>query len=243
MDNTSSAVGIIFKINNSKQVDKVINIFTSDGEKLSLLAKGVRSHTSKRAQSIEIGNLVKTKFVAGYNVPILTDIKVINDFREWKKEFKSMIYLQLVFEILNYFSFESNPEPDLYNLLQETLETDVSKIEYLITIFTLKLLENTGNLPELDRDVNTNEVISSSDAILNSNGVGYVKDESNAGYVADERIYKTQRYILQNDFRNCLRINLDESEVRKMLNIHLNWIESVIDRQIKSREVIREMGV
>ena len=242
MTNYDSVEGLIIRVYENNPTDKVILIINKEGEKYTLLAKNIKSSTGKRLQLAVIGNLVKIKFVKGYSLPLLTDINVINEFISWKKDFKGMMYLQLMLEIINFFTFEDNPEPESYYLIEEILLQDVNRAEYLLGIFTLKLLQLTGNLPELSKDNRTNENITSENARLDLDGIGYVKDNGTKYLDKDDRIYKVQRYLIENDIKTSLKINLGNEESKKMLNIQLNWVETVIDKEIKSRQVLRDMG-
>lgn len=243
MDKDTSCIGVIFKVSNSKYSDKLISIVDSSGKKVALLAKGVRQHSSKRSQSIEVGNLIKVKFVKGYNVGILTDIKVVEDNRDWKSEVENILYLQMLCEVISYFCFEENTEPKLYNLIVETLSAKTTRLKFLVAIFGLKLLDITGNLPELDRDVKTSDELSSKEAVLAMGAIGYTKSLDEPPTENTQKIYKTQRYCLLNNISESLKINLEENEDSQLLQLSLNWIELVIDKQIKSREIIRGMNI
>jgi DNA repair protein RecO len=119
--NHKTIKGIIFKTHNSGLSDKIVNLILENGERKSYLAKSSRKGTSRKLSSLEIGNLVKVKFVEGYNIGIISDVKIENEFIHWKKDYKAMIYLQFICEIIDKFVHENIEEQALYDTLVSVL--------------------------------------------------------------------------------------------------------------------------
>lgn len=233
--------GVIFRIQDKNPTDKLIYLVSEEGEKVALLAKNVKKQTSKRAQSIEIGNLVRAKYIGGYNISILTDIKILNEFLHWKRDFKNMIYLQLICEIVNQYVHEEIKEEKIFTVLVDILSQQSARLEYLTSIFIIKVLNITGHLPELDKDIFTYEDIDSQNAYLSLGQIGYIRDGAKAYKKVPDRIYKTQRFVLNSNIQNALKINLTEEEEKELLKLHMDWFEISIDKKLKSREILREM--
>lgn len=243
MENNSRVRGIIYKISLSGQSDKIISLINEKGEKVVLSAKGIRKLTSKRAQFIEIGNYIDAKVVNGYGMGILTDLKVIKEYKSWKRDHKKIFYLQLICEILNNFIFEENQDIEQFRLLKEVLEVEEIDPEFMVACFSLKFLDITGHLPQLNLDIRTMEQINSNNFSIDPAIVGYCKDEDKEKNDLESRVYKAQRFIIENEIGRCKKITLSEEESKLMLRIHLNWIEITLDKKLKSREVIRDMNL
>lgn len=243
MENNSRVRGIIYKISLSGQSDKIISLINENGEKVVLSAKGIRKLTSKRSQLIEIGNYIDGKVINGYGMGILTDLKVIDEYKSWKRDHKKIFYLQLICEILNNFIYEENQDKEQFKLLKDVLSINSIECEFIVGCFALKFLNISGHLPQLNYDVRTMEEINSTDFSIDSTAVGYVKEENKVKNEIESRIYKAQRFILENEIERCNKITLSEEEVKLMLKIHLNWVEITLDKKLKSREVIRDMNL
>ena len=213
MRKTRNIKGIIYQIFNSGASDKVFYIINLKGSKLVVLAKGARKQNSKKSPSIEIGNMVILKIIDGYNISILEDIKVINSFNIWKKNIFSITTLQFIFEVISYFCHEEQDEEDLYSLLLEVLNSSSEDFIFILSIFLLKILEVSGHTPlwaQLGHDSN----------------------------LYSDRIQKTQKFILQTSLSNSLRVKLSLGEKKKMLKLHVNFIENVIDKNLKSKLIL-----
>lgn len=238
MTNTRNIKGIIYKINNSNSFDKVITLIDSNGSKVILLAKGIRKVNSKKAHSIELINYVKCSVIDNYNVAILSEISVIDEFNYLKHDYKSIILAQFLCEVLNYFTFENN-DLELYKLLLDLLKSNNANNILVLSSFLLKLLKLTGNLPELNIYLDNEEDVLNGEAYLLDSNIGYYSKLSDNGFnKVDPLIYKLQKFFLNNNFKSILKLKNDNELSKKILFLHIQWIENVIEKKLKSREIL-----
>ncbi len=238
--------GIIYRIYNSSASDKVLNMIDTRGRKVSILAKGVRKPNSKKSYSIDLGNFVQANIVEGYNVPILTEVKLINEFRNWKDTYQKIILLQYLCEIVDKFSFEDNPDYLLYQLFHDILIAKTDKVLFAAAGFSLEVLKVTGNLPQLEQSLSTEDNITQEGIYAIPGQIGYVSEKTNNELSLTTQpisinIYKTQKFILKQGTIKALRINLSPEEIEKMFKMHSEWIEIAIDNKLKSKEIYFKM--
>jgi len=65
--------GIVLKRRNFGEADRILTVFTKDRGKISVLAKGVRRITSRRAGNVELLNRVSIFLHQTRGMPILTE--------------------------------------------------------------------------------------------------------------------------------------------------------------------------
>lgn len=243
MRTSKSIKGIVYRIYNSSASDKIINIIDVKGRKISVLCKGVRKPNSKKAYSIDLGNLVQASIVEGYAIPLLTEVKLINEFREWKNEIKKITILQFMCEIVDKFAFDDNPDFELYQLFHDVLNTNTDRSLFAAAGFCLEVLKITGHLPDLDQSISTEDEITPEGIYSVHGEIGYISDQTNdSTYSTTDpvsiNIYKTQKYILNKGTLNALKINLSPEETDKMFRINSNWMELAIENKLKSKEIL-----
>ncbi len=230
--------GIIYKINNSNSFDKVITLIDNEGSRVSILAKGVRKPNSKKAFSIELLNYVRCLLLDNYNVPLLTEIALIDEFRYLKGDYKSIVISQFICEIINNFTFE-NHDNELFKLLLNLLKSLKANNILILSSFLLKLIKITGNLPDLSVYLDTEEKIVNGEAYTIDTSIGYYSRKIDNGFnKLDVNIFKLQKYFLDNDFKSILKIKEDRELSKKILLLHIKWIENIIDKRLKSREIL-----
>ena len=137
---------VILKKRNFAESDRLLTIFTRDFGKLTILAKGVRRPTSKKAGHLELGNWCKVFIAKGKNIDILTEVELkkafgIADFREDKA---NKIYHLL--EIIENLTVEHQKNREAFILLVKFLK-EIDRQEnfsLLSSVFKIKLLSSLG---------------------------------------------------------------------------------------------------
>jgi hypothetical protein len=101
------------------------------------------------------------------------------------------------------------------------------------------MLNLSGDLPKLNEDVYTGDEILPEEGRYLNMEIGYTKNvELSSGEVSD-RLFKAQRFILRNDFATILRLDLSEEEQCRLLEIHIDWLQKVTEREIKSYSLFK----
>lgn len=237
--NSQNIKGIIYRIYNSGAADKVVNILDEHGKKISAIAKGVKKQNSRKAHSIEIGNYIKAGILQGYSTPLITEASLINEHSNWKINLQTITSLQFICEIIDNFAFEENKDPEIFNLLEEVLSKDPQKLTLTLSYFILKLLEHSGNLPEINYYVNTGEPIIVGEGYFSEGIIGYVtQDASNYENKINPLIYKSQRFILSSNLQSVLRLELPEELANSMFRVHLSWLNQVLGKKLKSVDLL-----
>lgn len=133
--------GFVIKRKNFGEADRIITIFSKDYGKINVVAKGVRKLTSRRSGLLEPFNLINFQAVQSYNMPILTEVELVEAFSD-KKENVSFQKIFIICELLDALCSEDLTLRSLYDLLIDFAykkESEVSFIE-----FKTALLVNLG---------------------------------------------------------------------------------------------------
>ncbi|GAB4284579.1 MAG: hypothetical protein Kow0081_1810 [Candidatus Dojkabacteria bacterium] len=233
--------GIIIRIFDSGANDKIIHFINTDGEKVSALAKSVRKSTSSKQSAIEIGNKIKVKLILGYNLPILSSVKIISENLAWKSDYEKTIILQMICEVMEIFSHEAIIEKDFFQVLDHTLGIKkLTKPKLLLAIFLLKILKISGHISELRTDVVSGDALSADNSYESLDHIGYIsgKTESHYKSKANVRIQKSQSFILNNSVFASSKLALEDAEINQMLKLHIHWIELLAEKELKSKKVV-----
>ena len=216
--------GIIYRIYNSNESDKVLLILNNAGEKKTLLCKNVRKSSSKTGQLIDLGNYISVRTISDYALPIVSEVFLKNAFLNWKREYKKLILLQTAFEILDKFLYEDDENIKIFNLLVDFLENSLyERPNYLLSVFLLQLLHHSGF--GLNKEVNLNgfELNDSKGIMLSTTG---------------SRILKSQKYIIISTFKDALKLRLGYGEEISMLKLHIGLIEDALNQELKSKQIL-----
>ena len=136
--------GIILKRSNFGEADRMLTILTKNLGKISVVARGVRKITSRRAGNVELLNLVKVGLFKGKGYT-LTEAQSIETFPRIKSNLAVSAGGFHILELANKFLPENDPNFRVYDLIVETLKTFESNPRQLILrAFEIKFLSLLG---------------------------------------------------------------------------------------------------
>lgn len=236
--------GIIYRIYNSGQSDKIIYVIDTEGSKNIFLAKGAKKSTSKKAHSIELCNFVDIKGVTGYNIPVVTEIRVLDEYIQWKNDKVGMLIIQMFCEIIDKLCYEDNKDKDLYSIISEILKNYTSNILILTNVFLLKILWHTGSMPSITTNAITGYTLNSENLVFCNQVAGYItkedlsRDVSLIGEQIPSRLAKSQKFIIENNIQKSFSLMLTTEDLYKMIQIELDWFEILTEQRLKSKGII-----
>lgn len=115
--------GIIIKRSNLGEADKLITLFTRDHGKMTVIARGIRKLTSKRAGSLELFNLVKVGVVPGRGrMDTMTEVQQIKSYSNWRKHMGRVNIAYQLVETVDKLTPENEPHPQIFSILCSGLE-------------------------------------------------------------------------------------------------------------------------
>lgn len=136
--------GVILKRVNFGEADRVLTVLTDRFGKISVIAKGVRRITSRRAGNVEVLNRVKLHLFKGKSYT-LTEAESIETFRAIKDNLTLSTYAFHILELIDRLVPEEQKNPQVYGLFLEILKLlGNSPRQIYIRTFEVKLLVLLG---------------------------------------------------------------------------------------------------
>lgn len=137
--------GVILKRRDFGEADRILTVFALQRGKISVLAKGVRRITSRRAGNVELLNRVIMYLHQGKGMPILTEATTLDTYSKLKEDLTLSTYAYHIIELVNKLTAENQGNRTLYEHLVEVLRRLEQKPrQILIRAFEAKILSNLG---------------------------------------------------------------------------------------------------
>jgi DNA repair protein RecO (recombination protein O) len=140
----------VIKRRNWGETDKIVTLFTREKGKSTLIAKGIRKITSRRASALELFNEVTLLTTNSYNMDIITEVQLDSSFCYLSQcYFKTSTAYQVI-ELVDKLTAENEPHEELYVLLSKALnyigKTEISKdkMDAVSIRFKIRILELLG---------------------------------------------------------------------------------------------------
>ncbi len=202
---------LILKRSNFGEADRMITILTKHLGKISIIARGVRRITSRRAGNVELLNLVKLGLFKdkGYT---LTEAESIETFPRIKSNLAVSTAAFHVLELTNKLLAEDDPNSRAYDLIVVTLrKLESNPRQIILRAFEIKILSllgffSTRAMPGMNES--TKDLIN----ILNQASFSRIEEMD----VASEQVVALER-ILRYYIEQILESKLKSSDVMKQL--------------------------
>lgn len=136
--------GLILKRANFGEADRMLTILTKNLGKISVVARGVRKITSRRAGNVELLNLVKIGLFQskGYT---LTEAESLETFPRIKSNLAVSTAAFHILELANKLLPENDPNFQAYDLIIATLKKiEDNPRQLLLRAFEIKFLDILG---------------------------------------------------------------------------------------------------
>lgn len=151
MNRTFKTEGIVLRRRNFGEADKLLTIFTKHYGKITLVAKGVRRTTSRKAGSLEPFTQVNLLVAKGKSLDIITETETIDSFSYWRKNLTKVAVAFYFCELVDKLTAEGQENMAVYKLLTEFLgKIDKTDLKFLVRDFEEKFLRELGfGVPKL----------------------------------------------------------------------------------------------
>ncbi len=212
--------GVILKRRNFGEADRILTVFSLHRGKISVLAKGVRRITSRRAGNVELLNRVSMFLFPGKNFLILTEAESFNTYPKLKEDLTLSTYAYHIIELMDKLTAENQENRRLYFELVEVLKRLSRKPrQILIRAFEAKILSLMGFMSFKSDGVN----VSHPRGVIASHLGNLLGSLESLSWDEIEKMEINEKEAL---------------ELERVLRYHL---ERVIEGQLKSRKFLKKI--
>jgi DNA repair protein RecO (recombination protein O) len=153
--------GIVLRVIPFGETSCIVNMFTRDFGKVTMMAKGARRPKSPFEAALDVLALCRIVFLNKNPdaMGLLTEAKLERRFRSATRSLDRLYAGYYIIELLNSLTDDGDPHPELFDLSVQVIEqidsTEISEEELGGTLlnYELKMLEILGHLPMLTKCV------------------------------------------------------------------------------------------
>lgn len=208
---TVTTEGIILKRINFGEADRVLTALTDRYGKISIIAKGVRRITSRRAGNIEVLNRVKLHLFKGRSYT-LTEAESIETFAKIKNNLTLSTTAFHILELIDRLIPDEQKNYRLYELTLAILHIlDQNPRQIFVRAFEIKLL-----------------------TLLGFWSVEAIRD-------LDPRLKAILNNLEISSWEQIERMQLTEEQAGALEKILRGYIEKILESSLKSSQVMRKL--
>ncbi|NLZ26618.1 MAG: DNA repair protein RecO [Chloroflexi bacterium] len=147
------AQAIVLKHREYDEADRILTLYTLEHGKLQAIAKGARKVKSRKAGHLEPFTLVLLQLAKGRTWEVIAQAEAQKTFQNIRDDLTLTAQAAYLVELIDRFSYEEGPNRALFQTLADGLQrlNEGFASETVVHYFELRLLENIGFRPELNR--------------------------------------------------------------------------------------------
>ncbi len=231
------------------EADRLLTVLSRERGKLRLNAKGARKVGSRKAGHVEL--FVRSKMLVAKGrgeIDIVSQVDTIDAYRGLREDLTRSTYAHYAVELIDAFSEEGSEQPELFDLLAETLKwiETTDSLPLTARYFELKLLTLAGFQPQVYYCADKGEPLQTiaPDEFYGwspaSGGVlcpDHARDRSDSARLSLNAL-KVLRHALRSDYAAFTALTLRDAVLGEIEQVMLRYIQFVLERKVKSVEFL-----
>ena len=255
------AKAVILKSYKLGESDKIVKMYSYDGDVISAVAKGARKIRSKFRGRLELFNIVDMELSRGRNLDVINQAEIIKSFKNIALDFYKFVFCEIISKIiLKTQASGGDPSPLLFKLIYVCFDEidrmdpeDVVSLKKTMCFFGIKFLKVTGYIPLLKSCSRCNQDLSdlysfSKHKIYFSVKDGGVLCRKCAGFTENKEVLSASDYrflcdlfkLKSEDFRD---IEINPHTLKKMYRLIENYIVYHTECNVDSFKYFKKIGL
>lgn len=110
-----SSEGIVLARKNYSEADRILDVFSKNYGKVSLIAKGVRKPKSRKRGSLEVFSRIKFSAARGKDLDLMTEVEIVDSFSSVRQNLKKIAVAYYFMEVIRRITREDEKNIELYS--------------------------------------------------------------------------------------------------------------------------------
>ncbi|MCY3602788.1 MAG: DNA repair protein RecO [Chloroflexi bacterium] len=193
------AEGVILRRRNLGEADSILTVFSGGEGKFEAIAKGVRKARSRMRGHLEPLTRSRVLVAHGRSLDVFTQAETVDAYRRLREDLDASAEALYCLELVDRFTEEREPLPDLYALLLEALSLlEEGNGPAVTRHFELRLLAILGYEPHIDGCVLCGDRLPEEETLLSPGAGGLVcrgcRAETGGGRIVSVPVVKLMRF-------------------------------------------------
>ncbi len=238
---------IVIRRSDFGEADRLVTLFTRDLGKKKAIAKGARKPQSRKTGHVELFMRSNFLIAEGRDLDIITQAEMVDAHPQLRDDLVKATYASYFTELLDRFTVEDDPHPNIYDLLVESLAwlSEADDVLLVARYYELRLLSMTGFQPQLFNCVNCGTPIQEEDQFLSAELGGVLCPECRT---ADRKArpvsaagVKVLRYLQTRPMNAVAALRLRPALLHELETALQYYLTYTLERELKSVEFLHRL--
>lgn len=239
--------GIIIRVRDYQEADRIITIFSRDHGKIQAIAKGCRKQKSQKRGIIQLFTHADFALYKGRNMDTVVQCEARDSFGDIRDNLDNMAYASYIAELLDGFVNTGEKQEALFYLTLVVFHLLSVEDPHLLTrAFELRLMNLLGYQPHLESCVLCGQPLHGTKVVFSGSQGGCICNAcAGSGSRGIECSIGTLRMLEQLSTRDMRKLGVLKmtKEIKKEIDfIMKTYIEQRLDRKLKSAEFLEAVA-
>ncbi|WP_418790678.1 DNA repair protein RecO [Phosphitispora sp. TUW77] len=239
--------GIIIRVSDYNEADRIVTILTSGYGKVQAIAKGCRKPKSRKRGLIQLFTHGEFALYKGRNLETITQCEGKQSFPGIRGDLDRMAYAVYMAEVLDGFAVSGEDQSELFYLALVCLHLlSVEDPELVIRAFEVRIMKLLGYMPHLDDCVYCGNPLTGLQAAFSSHmGGGLCKTCSTSDPEAAVCTLGTMNMLKQLsrwDLKRLRVLKMTPKMKREIGEIMQQYISQRLEKRIRSADFIQSLA-
>lgn len=246
-ERTYRTEAIILRRSDFGEADRLLTLFSPDLGKFRAVAKGARKPQSRKTGHVELFSRTRFLIAEGQNLDIITQAELIAAYPQFRDDLVRATYASYLVELLDRFTVDKDPHPDIYRLLASTLDalTTADDLLLLARYYELRLLSLTGFQPRLFDCVSCGEPIREQDQLFSAELGGLLcpncRTADRKAQPVSAAAVKVLRYLQTRPWETVQALQLRPALLHELERVMHFYLTYILERDLKSVDFLHRL--
>ena len=242
---------VILRRRNYSDADRILTVFTPRFGKRTLIAKGARKISSRKAGHLELFNHVSLLVAQARTWDIITESATVESFLQLRGDLGAIGRAAYVCELVDAFTAEEDDYEPVWELLLLCLRNlddgpgKEAEADLLLRWFELQLLRLMGFQPELFSCLGCGEDLQPVDNFLHLNAGGVFCPECGRTMQGAELVsvstLKILRHLARTNWEALRGLSIRTAIVLAVESVLQRYLVAILERRLKSTDFIHRL--
>ena len=231
------------------EADRLLTVLSRERGKLRLNAKGARKVGSRKSGHVELFIRSRMLIAKGRgDIDIVSQVETLDAYRGLRENLTRSTYAHYAVELVDAFAEEGSEQPELFDLLVETLKwiETTNNLPLTARFFEVQLLTLAGFQPQVFfcaakgeplQEIAPDEFYGWSPASGGALCPDHARDRSDSSRLSLSAL-KVLRHALRTDYASFTALSIREAVVSEIEQVMLRYVQFVLERKVKSVEFL-----
>ena len=246
-ERTYRTEAIVLRRSDFGEADRLLTLFSREYGKVRAIAKGARKPQSRKTGHVEL--FMRTRFLVaeGRNLDIVTQAEMVEGYNRLRDDLVRTTYASYAVELLDRFTADEDRNPQLYDLLSDTLRSLANTDNMLLAarFYELHLLSLLGYRPQLFKCVSCGEGIEELDQYYSAELGGLLCPNCRQADLKAHEIsgaaVKVLRFLQTRQWQAAQNLRLRRELHTELEEVMYYYLTYILERNLKSADFLQRL--